>query len=253
MLSISYYSDRWASHTLCAGGITRCEMEGGTVVTCQLHYVHVDEVEHHKKKSAGLRWLHIRMWECLFNYSHCQKGERGVSHCKFVCPVIILVQKDFRCLFMFMFLPYLGESVYVLFNPHPIYYLDTAPQASVSGVGLWSDSEHSCRQQMICSRVHCSSGKASWSRVNWPCLVRISSFTWAQDDRATAQRQARYSTGLTCDWWVMYGGFEVTLQYFSSHLAQGTGLWSVYTTARWHHRIFKAASSFFIHVEIHEI
>lgn len=169
-------------------------------------------------------WLHVRMWECLCNYSHCQKEERVVPHCKFVCPVIILVQNYFRCLFMFMFLPY------IRFNPHPIYYLDTAPQASVSGVGLWSDSEHSCRQHMICSRVHCSSGKASWSRVNWPCLVRISSFTWAQDDRATAQRQARYSTGLTCDWWVMYGGFEVTLQYFSSHLAQGTGLWSLYTT-----------------------
>lgn len=131
MLSISYYIDLRVSHTLCSGGITRCEMS----VTFMSMLMRLNITKKKKKKSAGLRWLHIRMW-VLCNESHCQKGERGVPDCKFVCLVVILVQMNFRYLFMFMFPPYLGESAYVVFNPHPIYYLDTAPQASVSGVGL---------------------------------------------------------------------------------------------------------------------
>lgn len=53
------------------------------------------------------------------------------------------------------------------------------------------DGSQGCMERTMCSSVHCSSRKACSSRVNWPCLVRMSSFTWAHDDRAAPEKMRR--------------------------------------------------------------
>lgn len=88
-----------------------------------------------------------------------------------------------------------------LFTLGPV-QVSGVPQVSASGS---SESEQGCRERRMCSSVHCSSGKACSSRVNWPCLVRISSFTWAHEDSAAAHRHWLFSwdrggAGWTSDW-----------------------------------------------------
>lgn len=84
-----------------------------------------------------------------------------------------------------------GESVIVL-TSYSTFFVTLALFDRFEGGGRVFGGSQGCRVRTMCSSVHCSSRRACSSRVNWPCLVRISSFTWAHDDRAAAEIQGHY-------------------------------------------------------------
>lgn len=104
---------------------------------------------------------------------------------------------------------------------------ERVPQVSASGgfVQSWpgSDPEQGCSDLRICSRVQCSSCKVCSSRVNWPCLVRISSLTWAHDNRAAAEKHWLYSYGTnSVHFWFLLSFFLLT---FHKNAHKNCELW----------------------------
>lgn len=65
-------------------------------------------------------------------------------------------------------------------------------------------SSQGCMVRTMCSSVHCSSRRACSSRVNWPCLVRMSSLTWAHDDRAEAEVRASFQEQNLIELWAHF-------------------------------------------------